>query len=419
MNTLLRFTLALVALLVLANLAVAAPQAAPATPARPAFVPGEILVGVQPKAFSRTGPAASALARSVGGQIVDDIAGLNVLVLRVPDHAVDAAIRALSKNPNVIYAERNGIAYVDADPNDPYDNTTCYDSSKHGCVTQWAWAKIQAYQAWDITTGLSSVKVAVVDTGIDNSHPDLPAVVTQKDFINNDNNAEDDNGHGTHVAGTIGALTNNSTGVAGLNWNVSLMAAKVLNASGSGSYLAVSNGIKWAADNGATVINLSLGGSVPSTTLKNAVDYAWNKGVVLACAAGNNGSSAKSYPGAYNNCIAVAATDENDAKASFSNYGSKWVDVAAPGVRILSTLPNSSVYLNTQYGYYQNYDSLNGTSMATPHVAGLAGLVWATGQCTTASCVRSKIENNADKISGTGTYWAKGRINAYKAVSAP
>ncbi len=375
-------------------------------------VPDEVLVSLKPGANARD------IARGVGAHIKEQTS-LGVWVLNVPPAAVDRVIAALSRNPNVEYAEPNGIAVAFVDPNDPYDNTSCFKSSKSGCVTQWAWAKIQAYQAWGVTTGSESVRVAVVDTGIDNSHPDLPALVAQKDFVNNDNSAEDDNGHGTHVAGTIGASTNNNTGVAGTNWSVSLMAAKVLNASGSGSYSAISNGIKWAADNGAKVINMSLGGSLNSRTLQNAVNYAWNKGVVLACAAGNNCNSVKSYPAAYTNCIAVAATDQNDLKASFSSYGSKWVDVAAPGVGILSTMPNSSVYLNTTYGYYQNYDALNGTSMATPHVAGLAALVWATGKCGTASCVRGRIESNADKITGTGTYWSKGRINDYKAVSAP
>jgi thermitase len=358
-------------------------------------------------------------ARNVGGRVYRHEAALGVHVLKVPSGMVEKVVEALSRDPNVEYAEPNGIATIFVDPNDPYDNTTCYNTSKAGCVTQWGWAKIQAYQAWDITEGSASVKVAVIDTGIDTSHPDLPPVAMQRNTINNTNNAEDDNGHGTHVAGTIGALTNNGVGVSGLNWNVSLMAIKALDRTGSGSYTAIANAIRWAADNGAKVINMSLGGSTGSTTLKNAVDYAWNKGVVLACAAGNSGTSAKSYPAAYTNCIAVAATDQNDAKASFSQYGSSWVDVAAPGVTILSTMPNSSVYLNTQYGYLQNYDALNGTSMATPHVAGLAGLVWATGKCTTATCVRSRIESNADAISGTGTYWSKGRINAYKAVSAP
>ncbi len=385
---------------------------APAAPqAAGGFVPDEVLVKFEP------GADPGATARAVGARLHDRIPALDVYVLKVPAGAVEGTVLALSHNTQVEYAEPNGIATAFVVPNDTYV-TSYYPSSHSGNVLQWAWAKVQAYAAWDITTG-TGVRVAVVDTGIDNSNPELPAVVAQKDFINNDSNAEDDNGHGTHVAGTIGALTNNGEGVAGANWSVSLLAAKVLNASGSGSYSAVANGITWAADNGAKAINLSLGGYLPSSTLKSAVDYAWKKGAVLACAAGNDGMNWKLYPAAYANCIAVAATDENDNKASFSNYGS-WVDVAGPGVRILSTMPNSTVYLNTQYGYYQNFDVLNGTSMATPHVAGLAGLVWASGICGTpgsASCVRNRIESTADKIAGTGTYWKWGRVNYLKAVS--
>ena len=397
------------------SLAAAGPGiGAPAAPAAPqagaAFVSDEVLVKFEP------GVNPAAVARSVGARIHGRIPALDVFILKVPEGTVEATVLALSNNTLVEYAEPNGIAtaVVDVFPNDTYVDS-CYNSSHHGCVAQWAWAKVQAYSAWGITTGSTSVRVAVVDTGIDNSHEDLLPVTAQRDFINNDNNAEDDNGHGTHVAGTIGAWTNNGTGVAGANWAVALVAVKVLSASGSGSYSAVANGITWAADNGAKAINLSLGGSIPSNTLKNAVNYAWNRGAVLACAAGNSGTSQKLYPGAYDRCIAVAATDENDQKASFSNYGS-WVDVAAPGVHILSTTPNTTVYLNTAYGYYTNYDSLNGTSMATPHVAGLAGLVWARGACGTASCVRSKIEGTADKIVGTRTYWKWGRVNYYSAV---
>ena len=376
------------------------------------YVPDEVLVKFAP------GADPAALAQAFGLRLHRQTL-LGVWVAKVPPQALDAVLAALSRHPMVEYAEPNGIATIDLDPNDPYDNTTCYNSSKAGCVSQWAWGKIQVYAAWNVTTGSSAVRIAVVDTGIDNRHPDLPPVAAQRDFVNNDNVAEDDNGHGTHVAGTIGALTNNGVGVAGMNWQVSLLAAKVLDASGSGTYAQVADGIVWAADNEAKVINLSLGGLIGSTTLKNAVGYAWRKGAVLACAAGNSGSSAKTYPAAYTNCIAVAATDENDNKASFSNYGARWVDVAAPGVRILSTMPDTPVYLTTQYGYFTTYDALSGTSMATPHVAGLAGLIWASGKCATNTCVRQRIETTADPIPGTGRYWYWGRINAYRAVSAP
>ena len=386
------------------------------------FVRGEILVKFNTGVSNQE---QAEIHRRNGGQLKETVRGIDVKVIKVPAGREEDLVDRYEHTPKVEFAELNGIVTEANDPNDPYDNTSSYASAKHGSVMQWGWKKVQAYEAWDQTTGSSTspVKVAVVDTGIDNSHPDLPTVgaTNQKDFVNGDNNAEDDRGHGTHVAGTIGAKTNNTTGVAGTNWNVDLMSAKVLNDSGSGSFSNVANGVIWAADNGAKVINLSLGGGA-STTMESAVNYARNKGAVLACAAGNSGSSTPSYPAGYTNCIAVAATDENDQKASFSNYGSSWVDVAAPGVHILSTMPDTSVTMNTALGYKTTYDSLNGTSMATPHVAGLAGLVIAKGTCNgkTGSdlvlCVRNEIESNADGISGTGTYWAKGRINSNLSV---
>lgn len=404
-----RGILAIAAVLTAAALATGAPSA-PATHLSGDFVPDELLVKFA------SGVAPEPVARAVGARIIDRISALGVHVLKVPPGTLEATLLALSRNPLVEYAEVNGIATALIIPTDPYaDGVTCYNSSHHGCVSQWAWGKIQAYDAWGITTGSTGVKIAVVDTGIDSAHPDLPSLAPGVNFVTKGDPPEDDNGHGTHVAGTIGALTNNARGVAGLNWSISLVPVKVLDASGSGTYSAVANGITWAADNGAKVINLSLGGSVPSKTLGAAVKYAWNKGAVLACAAGNSGTQQKLYPAAYTNCIAVAATDENDQKASFSNYG-QWVDVAAPGVHILSTMPNSPVYLTAQYGYYQDYDSLSGTSMATPHVAGVAGLIWASGLCSTNTCVRSRIETTADPIPGTGTFWIWGRINALRAL---
>jgi hypothetical protein len=234
--------------------------------------------------------------------------------------------------------------------------------------------------------------------------------VANKNFTTS-STVDDLYGHGTHCAGIAAATTNNSIGVAGVGFNTSLMNVKVLGDNGSGQYSWIANGITWAADNGAKVISLSLGGSSGSYTLQNAVNYAWNKGVVVVAAAGNNGNTASVYPAYYSNCIAVAATDQNDAKASFSTYGS-WVDVAAPGVSIYSTLPNHSNSIGTT-----NYGSLSGTSMSTPHVAGLAALVWATSYGTSNTSVRSRIESTADAISGTGTYWKYGRINANKAVA--
>jgi thermitase len=246
------------------------------------------------------------------------------------------------------------------------------------------------------------VWIAIVDTGVQYDHPDLSGkVYLGYNFVDGNWDPYDLNGHGTHCAGIAAAVTDNGIGIAGMAPNASILAVKVLDANGSGTLDNVASGIEYAADAGANVISLSLGGPSGSTTLQNAVDYAWNKGAVLVAAAGNNGSSAPTYPAYYSNVISVAATDSNDNKPSWSNYGS-WVDVAAPGVNIYSTYPTN------RYAY------LSGTSMATPHVSGLAALLAAQGR--TNSQIRAAIQNTADPIAGTGTYWKYGRINAANAV---
>ncbi|MDZ4228504.1 MAG: S8 family peptidase, partial [Candidatus Levybacteria bacterium] len=268
--------------------------------------------------------------------------------------------------------------------------------------------------AWKITTG-NSVKVAILDTGIDQDHPELsPKIDLQRDFTGS-GSVNDYYGHGTHVSGIVAATTNNGEGVAGTCPDCRLLNGKVLNNSGSGAYSWVAKGITWAADNGAKVINMSLGGSVPSKTLERAVNYAWNKNVVVVAAAGNSGNPSKTYPAAYTSVIAVAATNNLDQKASFSSYGS-WVSVAAPGENIFSTFPTHPFYLQTEYGRSENYDFGSGTSMATPMTAGVVALIWSTNKYTTSTQVRNRLELTADKIAGTGTYWSAGRVNAFNAV---
>jgi subtilisin family serine protease len=336
---------------------------------------------------------------SVGATVVDRIPALDAEVVEVASAkqrgtpaAAQEALANLKRNPNVEYVEPNYIMKVTFTPNDP------------SLGQQWGWDKVQAKQAWDVTQGSSNVVIAIVDTGIQSSHPDLDSkIVAGYDYVDNDSTPTDGNGHGTHVAGTSAAETNNSTGGAGMCPNCRLMPVRVLNNSGSGTMAGVANGITWAADHGAKVINMSLGGG-GATTLQNAVDYAWGKGVFMACAAGNDNTSSttNSYPGAYTNCFAIASTTSTDARSSFSNYGS-WVEVAAPGSSIYSTWLNSG------------YNTISGTSMATPHVAGLAGLLASQGLSN--SQIRDRLCSTADKISGTGTYWTCGRINAYRAVS--
>jgi thermitase len=350
------------------------------------YAPGQVVVKYKANASANAVKSARAKAN---GTVMEKNNKLGFEVVKVKG-SVEATIEKLKKDPNVEYAEPNYYLHASYTPNDPYFSSRQYGPQK-----------IQAPQAWDIAEG-SGAKIAIVDTGVQSNHPDLAGkVVGGWDFVDNDSTPQDGNGHGTHCAGIAAAVTNNSTGIAGTAPKASILAVRVLNNSGSGTWTAVANGITYAADQGADVISLSLGGTVGNSGLQQAVDYAWSKGSVVVAAAGNAGNTAPNYPAYYSNAIAVASTDQNDNKSSFSTYGS-WVDVAAPGSSIYATYPTST------------YASLSGTSMATPHVAGVAGLLASQGR--SASNIRAAIENTADKISGTGTYWAKGRVNAYKAV---
>ncbi|AUS08283.1 peptidase S8 [Laceyella sacchari] len=350
------------------------------------YAPGQVVVKYKANASANAVKSARAKAN---GTVMEKNNKLGFEVVKVKG-SVEATIEKLKKDPNVEYAEPNYYLHASYTPNDPYFSSRQYGPQK-----------IQAPQAWDIAEG-SGAKIAIVDTGVQSNHPDLAGkVVGGWDFVDNDSTPQDGNGHGTHCAGIAAAVTNNSTGIAGTAPKASILAVRVLDNSGSGTWTAVANGITYAADQGAKVISLSLGGTVGNSGLQQAVDYAWSKGSVVVAAAGNAGNTAPNYPAYYSNAIAVASTDQNDNKSSFSTYGS-WVDVAAPGSSIYSTYPTST------------YASLSGTSMATPHVAGVAGLLASQGR--SAANIRAAIENTADKISGTGTYWAKGRVNAYKAV---
>jgi len=313
----------------------------------------------------------------------------DTVALNIPKGQANAFAKQLSKNPNVQYAEEDFVAKALDIPNDP-------DYS-----SEWGLQKIFAANAWTTTHGSASTLIAITDTGIDGYHPDLADKIVARANFTTDPDT-DNNGHGSHVAGIAAADTNNSIGVAGTAYNTKLLSVKVLDSNGSGYYSWIANGITWAADNGAKVINLSLGGSASSQTLQNAVNYAVGKGVVVVAAAGNNGNSLPFYPASYSNVISVAATDSNDHKASWSNYGT-WVTISAPGVSILSA-------------YQGGYTYLSGTSMATPFVSGVTGLIWSQHPTWSESQVANKLESSADKIIGTGTYWKYGRLDACNAV---
>jgi subtilisin family serine protease len=274
---------------------------------------------------------------------------------------------------------------------------------------QWSLPLIGAEDAWDVSAGTTDVVIAVLDTGINLSHAEFEGKLVEGwDFINDDANPSDDNGHGTHVAGIVGAATNNATGVASIGRDTSLMPVKVLTQYSGGNHATTASGVTWAVDNGADILNLSLGSSSSSQTLEDAIDYAASHGVVVVGAAGNGNTSSPFYPAAYESVIAVGATDANDERYSSSNYGA-WLDVMAPGVSIYSTNWGPS-----------EYNTRTGTSQAAPHVAGLVGLMLAANPDLTPTDVAGLIMETAADLGDEGTddYFGHGRIAAAAAVSA-
>ncbi len=363
------------------------------------------------------------LNTAYGAKVVGTIAALGITHLQVSPELGLAMLGHLRNRSDVEFAEFDSPVQAIQTfvpqtfvPNDTY-YSTAYASSHHGNIAQWGPQAVSAPAAWGVTQGDPSIVIAIVDTGVDDTHPDLASkIVGEYSYVGN--SAKDGFGHGTHCAGIAAADTNNNVGVAGMCPNCGILSVKVLNDQGSGYMSDVASGITYAASHGARVISLSLGGSSRSETLHSALDYAIANNALPVCAMGNNGSSSNTpEPGYWHDCLSVIATDQTGAKASFSNYGVK-ADVAAPGVAILSTMPTYPVTLTSTYGYSMNYDALSGTSMATPMVAGVAGLVLSENPSLTPTQVAGIIEAS----SGDGVSWnpnlAFGVVNAYKAVSS-
>lgn len=292
-------------------------------------------------------------------------------------------------------AEPDGLVQALLVPNDP------------GYSSQWGMAKIGMPSAWDVTLGSSGVKIAIVDTGVDLNHPDLAGRIDTAndwDFINNDAVADDDQGHGTHCAGIAAASTNNGLYVSGVAPQCSILPIKVLGPSG-GTNSQVADGIRWAANQGADIISLSLEGPAYSTVLDEAVQYAAGLDCVIVAATGNQSTYGVSYPARLANVIAVGSTTSADARSSFSNYGPE-VDLCAPGSDILSTTYDGGT------GY------MSGTSMATPHVAGVAALVRSLNPSWTRTQVEQQLTSTALDLGQTGRdiYYGSGRIDAAAAL---
>ena len=359
-----------------------------------------------------TDPAERAAAREAADAEFEKtlpLRGLQVIDPR-PGRSTDDVVERLERSADVLYAEPDVTRSAFAYPNDPWADELwgLFNSGQsiNGHTGGTADADIDATEAWDLTTGTAAVTVGILDTGVDYAHPDLAPNIWVNpgesgagretngidddadgyvddwhgwDWSGNnasapdDNNPADENWHGTHVAGTVGARGNNSSGAAGVAWHVSLVPLRVLNSAGEGKVSDLIAGYGYARQKGLRIVNASLGGTSSSPAERDALAAASN--TLFIVAAGNGGSDLKgdnndvtgTYPCSYNlpNVICVAATDGNDRLASFSNYGRTSVDLAAPGVQILSTIPSSTVAW------------AGGTSMATPHVSGAAALVWA------------------------------------------
>ncbi|HEY8179162.1 MAG TPA: S8 family serine peptidase [Candidatus Limnocylindria bacterium] len=332
---------------------------------------------------------ADGVANVAGGKLVARIDQLNVRVVEVPVAAVASARGRWARLAEVVSVETDGLVSVDWIPPDP----------KWG--KQWEQRQVRAQRAWDLERGLRTTIVAVVDTGVQLNHPDLEVrLVPGRDVVNNDGRPADDNGHGTSVAGII-AATANSIGVTGMCNRCRIMPIKALAANGTGLWTVAAKGIIWAADHGADVINLSFGGPVGGGTLQNAIRYARNKGAVVVGAAGNYGTTAAFYPGAFAEVISVAASTPYDLRYDWSNSSASWVELAAPGCTWSSKL-------------HSLYGGFCGTSAATPMVSGIAALV----RSARPSLSRSQVEAilMAATVQVPFQFTRFGRIDAYKAV---
>lgn len=395
-------------------------------PEGPPFVPGEILVKFKP------GIPAEVVERvnAQHGASILKASRWGYMRVRIPKgRTVDEMVQVYTRNPNVEYALPNSICRAVMTPNDPlYPYQWHLDNPEFG--------GINIEQAWELSTG-AGVVVAVLDTGVAYEDyrnfkiaPDLTATyfVPGYDFINDDYHPNDDNAHGTHVAGTIAQSTNNLEGVAGVAFEASIMPVKVLNKQGSGTAFDVAEGLHYAADNGADIINMSLAWPPyydPGSVVHDAVIYAYSAGVTIVAAAGNDGENVVAYPAAYPECIAVGATQYDESLAPYTNKGSA-LDLTAPGGNLDVDL-NGDGYgdgvlqqtfdPNTKNPKVFGYWFFDGTSMASPHVAGVAALVIAAGVSGPEN-VRNVLQSTAEDHGDVGwdADYGWGIVDAYAAL---
>jgi thermitase len=399
-------------------------------------VPGEYIVRLKSGVMTAN---KMGLSKSLGAFVKSTIPSQNIVVVKRPTfETTDSAVKSLAVNNLVDVVEPNYIYRMNKTPNDPmlgqlWGLKNIGQNDSDGSVGV-AGMDIGAEQAWDIETGSDKMLVAIIDTGIDFNHPDLKDNLWTNEAeangvagVDDDNNgviddihgynaitddgdAMDDQGHGSHCAGTIGARGDDGKGIVGVNWNTRLMAVKFLDSNGSGSLEDALKAIDYATKMGAKVMSNSWGGGGFSQTLFDAIKRSNEAGALFIAAAGNDGSnndSRPSYPASYDvpNLIAVAAVDNKGAKASFSNYGKRSVHLGAPGVNVYSSTGG-------------DYDSWSGTSMATPHVSGVAALVWSHEPDLTAIELRQRLLQTARPLASLkGKSKTGGMINAYSALT--
>lgn len=402
------------------------------------YVPDEILVQYKPGSRS----AVSASSEKKGMRVRKSIDQIRFHVLKLPKGlSVERAIEKLKSDPNIEYVGPNHKLHICAPqvwPNDPvfYYGYDVLDMGIFIQPNQWGLyndgynigfmglegADIKAPEAWAITTGSSSVIIADVDTGVDNTHPDLSEggkVLPGYNAMLNNSDSMDDNGHGTFTSGIAAACSDNAVGITGVSWGSPILPVKVIEADGSGAEADAAEGIIWAVDQGAKVLNMSFATDLDVPALKQAIDYAWDHGCLSVCASGNEGVGTLMYPAAYANALAVGATNEYDERCTAadwgsggSNYGS-YLDIVAPGNNITSTWTDPEPTVG------QIYLAAPGTSAATPFVAGIAALVWSIHPDWTNAQVKRQIEHTADDKGDPGwdQYYGWGRANAYRALT--
>lgn len=325
------------------------------------------------------------------GKAIEKLGDLPVHIVSVPAKAEEAVVLALSKNPHIEFAELDKVAELSSVPNDPQ------------FANAWHLTKIQTPSAWDVSQA-NGVTIAILDTGVDSSHPDLAgSVLPGWNAVDGSSNSSDDHGHGTKVAGTAAAITNNATGVAGIAWGAKILPIRISNLSDGSAYFSdMAKGLNYAANNNANVANLSYE-AYDSSTVTTAAQYMRSKGGLVVSAAGNSGVDTGYADNAQ--MITVSATDSNDVKASWSNYGNV-VDVSAPGVSILTTVKGGS------------YGAVNGTSFASPATVGVVALIMAANPNLTPDQVEQVLESSAVKVAGVDfhPYYGYGRVDAAAAV---